>query len=216
MEINKKYEYENGFYLTSDVSRIGKLLSHYELYKKIKNLAGDIVECGVYKGASLIRFATFRECMESQNSRKIIGFDMFGSFPRVDREDDNKFIEMFESQGGFGIDIEELKNIFENKGFKNYEFIKGDLTKTIDIYLKNKSELRIALLHVDVDVYKPTKYVLEKLYDKVVSGGIIVLDDYGMVNGATNAIEDFIKERNLKVKILKEPYYQVPGYIIKD
>lgn len=56
----KIWDYENGFYLFSSVSRINKLLSHYELYKMILGLPGHIFELGVYKGASLIRFATFR------------------------------------------------------------------------------------------------------------------------------------------------------------
>ena len=71
------------------------------------------------------------------------------------------------------------------------------------------------MLHVDVDVYKPTKYVLEKLYERVVPGGIIVLDDYGMVKGGTEAVDDFINENNLSVVIEKIPYYQVPAYIRK-
>lgn len=170
-DYTKSYEYENGFYLTTSISRIGKLLTHYELYKKILGIAGDVVECGVYKGASLIRLATFRECLESQSSRKIIGFDMFGSFPRVEREEDNKFIEKFENNGGTGIGVEELQYVFDRKGFRNYEFVKGDLTITIDDYLKDNSALKIAFLHIDVDVYKPTKYALDKLFSHVVGGG---------------------------------------------
>lgn len=99
LDYSKKYDYENGFYLTSDITRIGKMLAHYELYKKIRRISGAIVECGVYKGASLTRFATFRECLESQYSRKIVGFDMFGQFPRVENKEDNEFIDMFEGQG---------------------------------------------------------------------------------------------------------------------
>jgi hypothetical protein len=80
-DFRKSWEYENGFYLTSPSSRIAKSIAHYELYKKITGLPGEVVECGVFKGASLIRFATFREMTESQFSRKIIGFDAFGKFP---------------------------------------------------------------------------------------------------------------------------------------
>ena len=57
------WQYENLFYLTSD-KRILKLLDHYEIYKKILKVKGDIVECGVFKGASLIRFLTFRDLIE--------------------------------------------------------------------------------------------------------------------------------------------------------
>ena len=42
---------------------------------------GDIVECGVFKGASLIRLATFRDLIEDSQKRKILGFDSFGKFP---------------------------------------------------------------------------------------------------------------------------------------
>jgi hypothetical protein len=44
-------------------------------------LPGNIIECGVFKGASLIRFATFRYILEAPFSRKIIEFDTFGKFP---------------------------------------------------------------------------------------------------------------------------------------
>ena len=57
----KCFDYENGFYLTSDVYRMGNQMAHYELYKKILNLPGDVIELGVFKGGSLIQFATFRE-----------------------------------------------------------------------------------------------------------------------------------------------------------
>ena len=41
----KPMDYENGFYLTTAPSRIGNILAHYELYKMITNLPGDVVEC---------------------------------------------------------------------------------------------------------------------------------------------------------------------------
>ena len=60
------WKYENLFYLTSDKKRILKLLDHYEVYKKILKVRGDIFECGVFKGASLIRFLTFRDLIEQK------------------------------------------------------------------------------------------------------------------------------------------------------
>lgn len=46
----KEFMYENGFYLTSKPYRLGNILAHYELYKKILHLPGDVVELGVFKG----------------------------------------------------------------------------------------------------------------------------------------------------------------------
>jgi len=72
-EVDKQWDYENGFYLTSHLTRLSKMLAHYELYKSIVKLPGHIVECGVFKGASLIRFCTYRKILESPFSRKVIG-----------------------------------------------------------------------------------------------------------------------------------------------
>ena len=59
------WDYENGFYWFSPKSRLNKMLAHYELYKTIVNIPGHIFELGVYKGASLVRFATFRDALEN-------------------------------------------------------------------------------------------------------------------------------------------------------
>lgn len=89
-DTEKAFDYENGFYLTSKPYRMGNMLAHYELYKKILALPGDVIELGVFKGGSLIQFATFRELLENQNSRKIIGFDVFGKFPEENSIDSDK------------------------------------------------------------------------------------------------------------------------------
>lgn len=80
-ETEKCFDYENGFYLTSEPYRFGNILSHYELYKKIVELPGDVIELGVFKGSSFIQFCTYREILENEKSRKIIGFDAFGECP---------------------------------------------------------------------------------------------------------------------------------------
>jgi len=56
---------------------------------------------------------------------------------------------------------------------------------------------------------------LEKLWSRLSSGGIIVIDDYPCVEGANNAIDEFIVKNNLKVKVEKTNYYFNPSFIIK-
>ena len=99
------WNYENGFYWFSSPTRIAKMLALYELYQTIVGLPGHIFELGVYKGASLIRLCSFRRILENDFSRKIVGFDAFGAFPRnkLSNPDDLKFIEKFENAGGDGL-----------------------------------------------------------------------------------------------------------------
>lgn len=210
----KPFDYENGFYLTSKPARIGNILAHYELYKMIKDLPGNLVELGVFKGGSLIQFATFRELLENEGSRKIIGFDIFGEFPEATTvESDKNFIEKFaklETKGEF-LTREELLKSFENKGIGNIELIQGDIRETVPLYVKNHPELRISLLHIDTDVYEPAKVGLEELYDRVVKGGVIVFDDFATVEGETIAIEEFFRDIIKKMSLS----HTKPSYIIK-
>jgi hypothetical protein len=212
-QTDQQWNYENGFYLTSHITRMAKLLAHYELYKSIINLPGHVVECGVYKGASLIRFSTFREIMESPFSRKIIGFDAFGKFPGQENAADQAFVERFEREGGDGISKEELQKSFALKSLSNIELIQGDMCDTIPHYIEAHPELKIALLHVDVDVYKPTAVILKNLYDRVVKGGIIVFDDFGTVAGETKAIDEFFADHDVRIE--KLPISHIPSYIKK-
>jgi len=203
---------ENIYHLKSDISRIGKLLYHYEIYKRIKNVPGDIVECGVFKGSSLVRFLTFRSILENNFSRKILGFDIFGRFPSQKNKNDKNFIKKFEKKTGNGISIEELRDILQDKKFQNFELIKGDVKKTIPSFIKKNPELKVALLHLDLDVYKPTKFALNKFLKHMSPNGIILIDDYSLAHGATKAIDEFLK-KNKKLKIEKLHYYKQPSFI---
>lgn len=212
-DVENKWDYENGYYLTSDFGRLAKAIAHYELYKSIVGLPGQIIECGVYKGASLIRFATYREILESPVSRKIIGFDAFGAFPAPDGGDDIDFVRRFEADGGDGISEDEMRKVLSQKGFQNFELIRGDVIETIPSYLERHSELKIALLHVDVDVYQPTVAILEHLFDRVVRGGVVVFDDYSTVAGETNAVDEFLDGTSMVVE--KLPISHVPSFVRK-
>jgi Macrocin-O-methyltransferase (TylF) len=215
-ETEKCWDYENGFYLTSHVTRIAKMLAHYELYKTIVGLPGHVVECGVYKGASFLRFTTFRELLESPHSRKMIGFDAFGRFPEQNEDPANKsFIERFSAAGGDGISFDSFRDVLSHKGFENCELIEGDICATVPQYVRDHPELKIALLHVDVDVYHPTKVVLEKLFDRVVKGGLVVFDDYATVEGETRALDEFLAKTQREALIEKLPISHIPAFIRK-
>ncbi|WP_340678117.1 TylF/MycF/NovP-related O-methyltransferase [Paraglaciecola sp.] len=212
-DANLQWDYENGFYLTSHITRIPKMLAHYELYKSIINLPGQVVECGVFKGASFTRFCTFRDVLESPYSRKIIGFDMFGKFPIPVETDDAHFVEKFEQSAGDGINAEELSHYLASKGIVNFELIKGNILSTLDDYLLQRPELKIALLHVDVDVYKPTVHILDRLYKHMVPGGVIMFDDYATVAGETKAVDEFLAGKNLKIEKLSISH--IPCFVKK-
>ena len=193
------------------------MISLYEIYKQIVGLPGDIAELGVYKGCSAIRLATFRNMLENDNKRRLILFDSFGSFPRenVEGNHDNNYISRFENDGGDGFDSDQIQMIFDRKGFNNISLIKGNVFSTVPNFLENNPHIRFSLIHFDLDVYEPTIFALRSLWDHVVPGGIFVFDDYNGFPGATTAVEEFMRNKNIE-KISIGKYSKSPSYLIKS
>jgi len=215
-DFSKAFEYENNFYLSSDVTRISKILAQYELFKLAKDIPGEIVECGVFKGASFCRFATFREIFGNIFSKRIIGFDTFGEFPETKFVDD---IEPLKNQvstdGNYSIEVEQLKKVLKHKGIdKNIELIKGDITNTVPKYVSDHPELKISLLNLDVDIYEPSVTVLENLFPRISKGGVLILDDYATFPGETKAVDDYFKDKKIEIK--KFSFCMTPCYMIKS
>ena len=77
--------------------------------------------------------------------------------------------------------------------------------------------MRISLLHLDLDLYEPTKVALEYLYPKVVPGGIVLLDEYAMEGfpGESEAVEEYFKGKMPVIR--KFPFISTPGgYFVKQ
>ena len=214
-DFTKAFEYENNFYLSCDNTRLSKILAHYELFKMAKDLPGAMIECGVLKGASFVRFSVLRDLFANSFSHKLIGFDIFGAFPETNFEEDKKYRNNVVQNGGEqSISKEQLIEVLRRKGVeKNVELVEGDVVETIPEYLKNNPHLKISLLNLDTDIYEPAVAILEHLWPRIVRGGVLMLDDYGTFPGETKAVDDYFKDKD--VKILKFNFAMTPCYIVK-
>lgn len=212
-DISKAFSYENNFYLSCDNSRIAKFIAQYELFRMSLNIPGEIIECGVFKGVSLVRFAHFRQ-IAGIGDKKIVGFDTFGEFPDSDYEPDNELRDKFiESAGNSSIGKDQLYTILQGKGFTdNILLVDGDIAETLPAYIRNNPGMSVSFLNLDVDLYMPSKIILENLYPLISPGGILLLDDYGKFPGETKAADEYFGNA---VDIKKFPYANSPGYIIK-
>ena len=215
-DYNKAWEYENNFFLTSAPQRLSKIIAHYELFKMAVELPGSIVECGVFKGCSLIRFAMMRHMFGGDFTKKIIGFDIFGRFPATSFAEDIKVRQNFVNEAGEeGISRDQLTEILKlNALDKNVDLVEGDITKTVPVYVDAHPALKIALLNLDTDIYEPAVTIMKHLYPRIVKGGILILDDYGVFPGETKAVDDYFRDQNVVIR--KFPYAMSPSYIVKD
>jgi hypothetical protein len=215
-DFNKMCEYENDFFLSCTDRKLSRFIFHYESYIKTMNLPGSIIECGVFKGVGLCRFAQFRNLYGGVFSKKIIGFDIFGKFPETNFKDDeitrNNFVK---AAGDESITQDQLFEVLKYKNCDiNIELVKGNICETIPEYIKNNPYLKISLLDLDTDLYEPAVTILENFWDRIVEGGILIIDNYAMFAGETKAVDDFFKDKNYHV--LKDNYCYNPCYIIKE
>lgn len=201
-----------------------QFLSRYELYKLIENIPGDIVELGVCGGKGLFSFVQSVFINEPQYEwRNIVGFDTFEGFVDVDEKDDVGLDPHLKKAGAFKNEnyeqLQNLKKIHENfrfmKSREQIEIVKGDVMVTIPEYLKKKPGWLISLLYLDMDLYKPTKFALEKLWSRIPKGGIIVFDEAIMPNwpGEMLALQETLGVGNCRLR--KIPYIK-QFYLIKE
>jgi len=213
-DLKKIFEYENNFYLSCNSARMAKAIAQYILFEKTAYIEGDIVECGIFKGASFSRFAMFRKILNLEE-KKLIGFDSFGIFPETEYEQDkvlrNNFIS---SAGDQSISKKQLEDVLKNKNCQNNTIlIEGNITITVPEFVNNNN-MKISLLNLDVDIYEPTVTILEYLYPLISIGGIIILDDYDSFPGETKAVDEYINGKNIKIN--KPIFPNTPYFIVKE
>lgn len=203
-----------------------KFLAHMEIFRHVVELPGSVVECGVFKGLSLLTFTKMIEILcPGDTLKKVIGFDTFEGFVGLDAKDGSPDERRGKVVGGWDSSdflpaLERMIEITQKDSyiprFKRVELVKGDVCETVPAYVKANPGLRIALLHLDLDLYEPTKAALEHLYPLVVPGGVVLLDEYGMPGfpGESRAFDEYFAGNRPVLR--KFPYTPTPGgYFIK-
>ncbi len=193
-----------------------RLINLYDLVQKANtlNLPGDIVECGVWNGGSAVIMGV--ACREDEiyfKVRNLWLFDSFQGLPRPKARDGKRERDSY-FEGWTKGDIKNVVKVFNKLDvpLENVKIIPGWFNSTLSANSINT----IAVLHIDADWYESVKMVLEELYDKIVPGGFIVLDDYWTWQGCKKAFEDYIKENKIEgivmKKVDKSVYFQKPAY----
>lgn len=211
---------------------IARFLTHYEFFKKIVDLPGVIIDLGVYRGASAFTWAKFCEIFCPTDVRKVVfGFDTFEGFPSLSKEDGKVDLSQDRRKGGYfgGRSVEKDLELAQQamnldkhiRHINRVEFIKGDAVKTIPEFVSAKGNgLKVALLHLDLDIYEPTRVALEQFVPLMVRGGIIILDEYAtpVFGGESKAVDEYFKKTLGKNAVIKKfPWHSNPsGYIEVD
>jgi O-methyltransferase len=185
-----------------------RLLNAYDLVKRAEaaQLPGAIVECGVYNGGSAAMMA-----MAASSQRKIWLFDSFEGLPEPGPRDGAKAL-LYSGERSSGalkpIDrcvgsLEVVRRLFLEElhmDSTRVMFRKGWFQETLPVARPEIGP--IAVLRLDGDWYDSTLVCLEHLYDLVVTGGFVIIDDYGYWEGCRQAVDEFLSRRDLNVALI--------------
>lgn len=187
---------------------LSRTIYYNELYQKIVGVPGVICEFGVQWGATLAQLINFRGMYEPYNiSRKVVGFDTFEGFSVVDEKDGGfSKIGDYSSAIGYEQTLEKLLALHESfsplSHLKRFELVKGDASNTIEPWLDANPHAIIAMAIFDMDVYRPTRDVLEKIIPRLTKGSLLVFDELNCqpFPGETIAVNEVLGLNNLALR----------------
>jgi O-methyltransferase len=172
-------------------------------YVVARGVPGAIVECGVWRGGSMMAAALTLLRLEVTD-RALYLYDTFSGMPppsEVDttrsgvraadllaQEDEDSHIWAIAS-------LPDVRAALLSVGYPEQQihFVEGLVEET----LPAEAPEEIALLRLDTDWYSSTKHELEQLYPRLAPGGVLILDDYGHWQGARRAVDEYFGENRI-------------------
>lgn len=184
--------------------RLFNLANQCSKFKDNKDVS--FVECGIGNGGCL---AVMKYII---NEQQIYGFDSFETLPNITERDVEKLSPAQQknhptiSVGKLMGSLDNVKHTFDllDLSMENVNIVIGYVQNTLPKYkdiVKN-----IAILRLDCDWYEATKLCLEQLYDNVIEGGVIIIDDYGCFKGCQIAVNEFRKNNNITSELYETDY----------
>lgn len=177
-------------YTRTSRERVAALLSALD-YLKAAGIPGDVVECGVWQGGSMMA-AAIRLLDHVDRDRIIWLYDTFEGMSQP-TDKDTSVTGGPARVGGDRASLKLVQHNLESTGWppERTRYVRGKVEDTLPASLPE----RVALLRLDTDWYESTRHELENLYPLVAPGGILIVDDYGHWKGARQATDEYFSRR---------------------
>jgi hypothetical protein len=192
-------------YTMTSTERIHALV--YAVRHVVRNrIAGDMVECGVWKGGSVMAMA-LTLLQLGERDRSLYLFDTFsGMTPPSDVDVDyqGQQAQVILDAVRCEASQQEVENAVFSTGYdrEKIHFVPGRVEQTIPAYAPES----IALLRLDTDWYESTQHELVHLFPRLARGGVIIIDDYGHWRGARQAVDEYIAQRQIPLLLHRIDY----------
>lgn len=203
---------------------LSRILFMNELYQRIINVHGIVIEFGVRWGPNLALFESFRGMYEPYNyTRKVVGFDTFEGFAVTTPEDGTADVIAHGAYGvtqGYETYLERVLAYHEQESpiahLKKFQLVKGDASQTIESYLRDNPETIVALAYFDFDLYEPTQKCLTAIRPYLTKGSVIGFDELNCHHfpGETVALREVLGLD--RYRIVRSPLDPRPSYVVVE
>jgi len=213
--LNKKdWELIDNWPLYVGKYNLARSINNIELIKQSIEIPGDIIEFGCWKGANLLLIAKTIEIFSPMTMKNIWGFDLFKGLDFFDLKDG----ESKKLKGKYKGDEKRLREIiklFELNDRVN--LIKGNILKTLPDFLDDNPSLNVSLIYIDTDLYKSTKLILNSFHDRLVKGGMFVLDEWNtkLYPGESVATKEFLDNCSKDYDLISVKHSLQPSLLLK-
>jgi len=169
-----------------------RLESLYAVCSHLSLPDGSFVECGVAHGGCTAMMA-----FVARGQRPVWGFDSFEGMPALTEEDEGQGKKAVGTVASGPDGLQEAQRTLDRfrLAHESVKLVKGWFEDTLPLYATQLEP--IAVLRLDSDWYKSTRYCLETLYDLVAPGGVVIIDDYHAFIGCRKAVDEFRLQRNI-------------------
>ena len=188
-------------------------------YVHARRLPGAIVECGVWRGGSVMAMILTLQSL-GETERDVFLFDTFEGMTAptehdVSPVDGSALVDWNEAElrnerawsevfGSEVFDEQSVRDTLLSTGYpaERIHLCKGPVEETVP----DQAPSEIALLRLDTDWYESTRHELVHLYPRLAVGGVLIIDDYGHWEGCARAVDEYMSEKGISLLLNRTDY----------
>ena len=197
--------------------QLWSVIDHWPLYCGVQNLArniaitdflrgtlnvpGHIAEFGSWRGANLMLMAKLLRILDPYSCKLVYGFESFEGLSDFDNKDYAAVMQSGAYKGSYE-ELADLIDLYEMQDEIKIE--KGNILETLPKLLEQEQSLSFSFVYCDTDLYATTKLILDKLHDRLSTGGLFLFDqwNYSKWPGESVAVREFLSEHGEKYEMI--------------
>ena len=208
------------------------VIDHWPLYCGIQNLArnivisdylrstldvpGHVAEFGSWRGSNVLFMAKLLRIFDPMGSKTVHCFESFEGLDKFGKEDTDGSKKLVE--GKYKGSYEELIDVISLYHLNDeIEIHKGRIEDTLPETLTKNKSLTFSLVYSDVDLYEPTRIIIESLSDRLSKGGLFIFDEWNdeRWQGETHAVNEFLKDHSSQYQVQHIKHARQPSLVLK-